>query len=60
MTEEDRAIEYRRQRKRRAAAAKAANKRLVGDSAAKRALEEKTKPLKRFDEHGVPRVDVRR
>lgn len=60
MTEEDKAVEYRRQQKARAAWKKAAAKLLAGDPARKRALEDQTKALKRLDEYGVPRVDLRR
>lgn len=58
--EEDRAAEYRRMMTARARNKRAAEKRLAGDPAAKAQLVEDTKALLAYDEHGVPRVGVRR
>lgn len=57
-TEEQRAAEHRRVTRARARQKKTAEKRLAGNPAARRALEEKTKALLTVDENGVRRGDV--
>lgn len=58
--EEDRASNYRTAAKRRKAWSKANEKRLAGDRAAAKALDDKTKALRWFEDFGVPRGDLRR
>lgn len=59
-SEEVRAAEYRRMIRARGQNKKAAEKALKGNTAARKALEDKTKALLAYDENGVPRVGVQR